>query len=83
VKSHPRCDELCFVQIHRAVHAFLQAFGHRLLHLLRLGCVLLQTSESCLPLRQFGIGQRDILDYGIPLVFILQLGSMPLYPRCT
>ena len=47
-------------------------------HLLRLGLVLLQAHESRLPLRQFGVGQGDILDDGIALIFVLKLGSMPL-----
>ena len=50
-------------------------------HLLRLGFVLLQANEPRLPLRQFRIGQGDVLDDGIALVFVLKLGSMPFRLR--
>jgi hypothetical protein len=43
-----------------------------LFHLLRLGFVLLQAHEASFPLRQFGVGQRDVLDDGIALVFVLR-----------
>src|SRR6202795_3061300 len=38
---------------------------------------MLQGLKSRLPLCQFSIGQRDVLDDGIALVFVLNLGSMP------
>ncbi len=70
--------ELGFVQVHGAVHAFLQSFRHRLFHLLRLGLVLLQAHEPRLPLRQFSVGQRNVLDDGVALVLVLKLRSAPL-----
>jgi hypothetical protein len=48
-----------------------------LFHLLCLGFILLQAHESRLPLGQFRIGQGDILDDRIALIFILNLGSVP------
>ena len=78
MKAHAGSDQFCLVQVHRAVHAFLQAFDHGLFHLLRLGVVLLQTRESRFPLRQLRIGQGDVLYDRIPLVFVLKLGCMPV-----
>ncbi len=55
----------------------LQALGDGLFHLICLRLILLQAYEPCLPLHQFRIGQDDILDDGIALVFVLKFGCMP------
>src|SRR5260370_21107217 len=82
MKAYACWGQLCFVQVHGAVHAFVQALSHRLFHFLRLVLVLLQALKSRLPLCQFSVGQRDVLDDGIALVFVLKLGSMPFDFRC-
>ena len=78
MKAHSRRDQFGFVQIRDAVYTFLQALGFYLFHLLRLGVVLLQAHEPRFPLRQFSVGQRDVLDDGIALIFVLELRGVPI-----
>ena len=59
-----------------AVHAFLHAISDRFFDLLRLRCVLLQADEPRLPLRQFGIADRHVLNDRFMLIFRLELRSV-------
>ena len=50
VKPYTRRAKLGLVQVHRAVHALLQARGYRLFQFSRLGFVVLQARQPRFPL---------------------------------
>src|SRR5262252_9793407 len=70
--------QLGLVEIDGAIYALLKSLGHRCFHLLCLREVLLQARKARLPLGEFGVGNRNILNGRVPLVLALRFRSLYL-----
>src|SRR5215813_3017645 len=80
-QSYTRCIQFGFVEIGGAVDSFLLPLGNGLLHLSCLRLVLLQAREARLPLAEFSVAHRHVLNHSVSLIFVLKLGSLPLRLR--